>query len=113
MNIKIPVSWLRDYLKTDIAAKSIANYLSLSGHVVEKLIKKEKDTIFEIEITSNRWDTASVYGLAREAHAILSWQDKKTQLVEPAGINLRLEPDTSAALKLDVVVKDKSLCPRL
>src|SRR4030042_2897363 len=104
MNIKIPVSWLRDYLKTDIAAKSIANYLSLSGHVVEKLIKKEKDTIFEIEITSNRWDTASVYGLAREAHAILNWQDKKTQLIKPAGINLSLEPDILTTLNLDVAV---------
>src|SRR3989344_8766729 len=112
MNIKIPVSWLREYLKTDLAAKTLANYLSLSGPSVEKIEKRGSDYLFDIEITSNRFDVASVFGLAREAHAILSSQNLESTLVTPKGISLNLEPDTARRLSLDVLVKKDSLCPR-
>src|SRR3989338_11669610 len=112
MNIKIPVSWLREYLKTDLAAKTLANYLSLSGPSVEKIEKKGSDYIFDIEITSNRFDTASVFGLAREAHAILSSQNLKSTLTSPKGLNLHLEPDVAKHLALDVLIKKDTLCPR-
>src|SRR3989344_4766500 len=112
MNIRVPVSWLREYLKTDVAAKTLANYLSLSGPSVEKVEKKGSDYIFDIEITSNRFDAASVYGLAREAHAILSSQNLKSALAAPKGINLHLEPDTARHLALDVLIKKDTLCPR-
>lgn len=112
MNIRVPVSWLREYLKTDLAAKTLANYLSLLGPSVEKVEKKGSDYVFDIEITSNRFDVASVFGLAREAHAILSSQNLRPTLVTPKGINLSLEPDVAKHLALDVLIKKDSLCPR-
>ncbi|KKR65976.1 MAG: Phenylalanine-tRNA ligase beta subunit [Candidatus Curtissbacteria bacterium GW2011_GWA1_40_47] len=66
MNIRIPASWLREYLKTDIALKTIANHLSLAGPAVEKIQKVENDYLLDIEVTSNRIDAFSVFGLARE-----------------------------------------------
>ncbi|KKR58468.1 MAG: hypothetical protein UT95_C0005G0036 [Candidatus Curtissbacteria bacterium GW2011_GWB1_40_28] len=42
MNIRIPASWLREYLKTDIALKTIANHLSLAGPAVRKNPKSRK-----------------------------------------------------------------------
>ena len=112
MNIKIPVSWLREYLKTDVAAKTLANYLTLCGPSVERVEKKGSDYIFDVEITSNRFDAASVFGLAREAHAILSSQNIKSTLTSPKGINLNLEPDVAKHLALDVLIKKDTLCPR-
>lgn len=112
MNIKIPVSWIRDYLKTDVAAKTLANVLSASGPSVEKIEKVKEDYVFEIEVTSNRFDAASVFGLAREANAILSNLGEKSNLALPKGINLVLEPDTANILNLDVVIKNPKLCPR-
>ena len=112
MNIKIPVSWIRDYLKTDIAAKTLANALSSSGPSVEKIEKVKEDYVFEIEVTSNRTDSASVFGLAREANVILSNLGEKSHLVNPKGIDLVLEPDTADLLNLDVIIKDPKLCPR-
>ena len=112
MNIKIQVSWLREYLKTDVAAKTLANYLSLSGPSVEKIEKKGSDYIFDIEITSNRFDAASVFGLAREAYAILSSQNQKVTLSSPFGSGLNLLPERKNPLPLDVVITSSSLCPR-
>ncbi|MDP2632507.1 MAG: phenylalanine--tRNA ligase subunit beta [Candidatus Curtissbacteria bacterium] len=112
MNIQIPVSWLRDYLKTDVAAKTVANYLTASGPSVERIEKHGEDFIFDVEITTNRPDAFSVYGLAREANAILATNGQKSQLVPPKGLNTKLDPDKSHSLPLDVQVKDKSLCQR-
>src|SRR3989338_635283 len=112
MNFKVPVSWLRDYLKTDVAAKTLANVLSASGPSVEKIEKVKEDYVFDVEITSNRIDSASVFGVAREANAILSNLGEKSYLVDPKGIDVMLEPDTANILSLEVAIKDPKLCPR-
>ena len=112
MNFKVPVSWLRDYLKTDVAAKTLANVLSASGPSVERIEKIKEDYVFDIEVTSNRTDSVSVFGLAREANAILSNLGEKSNHILPKGINLVLEPDTVNILNLDVTIKDLKLCPR-
>ena len=112
MNIRIPISWLRDYLKTDLSAKTLANFLSVHGPSVEKLEKRARDIIFDVEITANRFDTASIIGIAREAFAILAAQNQKSTLISPKGSNLNLQPERSNPLPLDVVIKDQSLSPR-
>lgn len=71
MDIKIPDSWLRDYLTTKAKPAQIAEYLSLCGPSVEKVEKDGKDFVYDIEVTTNRSDSTSVYGIAREAAAIL------------------------------------------
>ncbi len=112
MNIKIPISWLREYLKTDLAAKTIASYLTASGPSVERIEKRGGEMIFDIEVTTNRPDAFSVFGIAREAHAILTSNSQKSELAEPKGMDLHLDPDTSEKVTLDAQVLDPRLCPR-
>ncbi len=72
MDILIPNSWLKKYLNTKATPKEIANFLTLSGPSIEKVTKTaDGDFIYSVEITTNRVDTASVIGIAREASAIL------------------------------------------
>jgi phenylalanyl-tRNA synthetase beta chain len=71
MNIKIIDSWLREYLVTKATAETIAEKLSLCSVSVEKIEKIDNDLVYEIEVTSNRPDLMSVYGIAREAAAVL------------------------------------------
>ncbi len=77
MDIKILDSWLRDYLDTKASPAEITKDLSLCGPSIERVHKLEKDfiydadAIYDIEVTTNRVDTASVYGIAREASVIL------------------------------------------
>ena len=112
MNIKVPVSWLRDYLKTDLATKTIASYLTASGPSVERITRKGEDFILDVEVTTNRPDTYSVFGLSRETQAILENNNQKSALISPKGLSLNLEPDRTNPLQLDVLIRDKSLCQR-
>ena len=71
MNILIPDGWLREYITTDATPKQIKEYLSLCGPSVERISTGKGETVYDIEITSNRPDMMSVMGIAREAAAIL------------------------------------------
>ncbi len=71
MNILLPDSWLREFLKTKATPAQIKEYLSLCGPSVERLTKIGDDFVYDIEITTNRPDAMSVVGVAREAAAIL------------------------------------------
>ncbi len=71
MNIKILDSWLRDFLQTPAKPEVLAEKLSLTSLSVEKVERRGKDFLYEMEITTNRPDLFSVVGIAREAAAIL------------------------------------------
>lgn len=71
MNILIPDSWLREYVKTNATPLQIQEYLTLCGPSVEHITKAGAESVYNIEITTNRPDAMSVVGIAREAAAIL------------------------------------------
>jgi len=61
--MKVPVSWLRQYVDVPADAAAVAGRLGACGFAVESV---SGETI-DFEITANRPDCLSVYGLAREA----------------------------------------------
>ncbi|MBM4402182.1 MAG: hypothetical protein FJ044_02970, partial [Candidatus Cloacimonetes bacterium] len=71
MNILIPDSWLRDFIKTKATPAEIAEKLSLTSNVEKLQETDDGDTIYEIEVTPNRGDVLSVLGIAREVYASL------------------------------------------
>ncbi len=71
MNILIPDSWLREFLETNATPKQIKEYLSLCGPSVERIHNEGNETVYDVEVTSNRPDSMSILGVAREAAAIL------------------------------------------
>lgn len=80
MNIQILHSWLIEHLETNAKPKEIAELSSLCGPSFEKTIKHKNDYIYDIEVTSNRVDMMSVYGIAREVATILNRFKKPTKL---------------------------------
>ena len=71
MDIKLPDSTLRKYLDTKASAEKIAEVLTLCGPSVDRLHLIEDDYVYDIEVITNRVDTAGAFGVAREAAAIL------------------------------------------
>lgn len=109
MNVLIPYSWIKDYIKTNAEAKDAARILSLHSFSVEKINKVNGDEVLEVEVTPNRGDALSVIGIARELNVILprngfkcEWIGKRSKAFYP----------TSAEDHLEVVIKDKTLVPR-
>ena len=111
MNIKITHSWLLDYLDTDASPEEIQKYLSLCGPSVERIEEVNGEIVYDIEITSNRIDTASVLGIAREAAAILPMFGKRAVLKKRASFELKAG---SEKLKASISITDPSaVCRRV
>lgn len=110
MNILVPHSWLKEFLETSAKPEEIAKYLSLCSQSVEKITKTDNDYIYEIEITTNRSDCLSIYGIARELAVILPRFGIKTKLKK---IKLGQIPENPVKnLPLKVKITKSSLCPR-
>jgi len=115
MNIKITYNWLLDYLDTDATPDELQKYLSLCGPSIERVEKVGDDYVFNIEITSNRIDTASVIGIAQESQAILPMFGKKAKIKENPLENQQFSQITDRLTKeheLKIKIIDPSLCPR-
>ena len=108
MNIRILDSWLREYLKTEAKPKEIATLLSLSGPSVERLEPFSKDYAYDIEITTNRIDSASVIGIAREAAVILKQHGFKAKF-KPLKIAKQVVPNK---IRAKLTVEDFSKLSR-
>lgn len=109
MNILVPYSWIKEFLKTEATPGEISRYLSLCSQSVEKTTKVGNDYIYEIEITTNRPDCLSVLGIARELAAILPRFGIKATLKK---LDFPPIPKPVKDLPLQVEITKNTLCPR-
>lgn len=109
MDIFIPDKWLREHLKTKASKEDIAKYLSLSGPSVERIKKEPSDYVYAIEVTTNRVDSVGVYGLAREASAILPRFKVSAKLLP---LETKSKQPLSKSVSYLRTHVDSSLCPR-
>ena len=113
MDIKIPDSTLRKYLDTQATPEKIAEALTLCGPSVDRLHRLADDYVYDIEAITNRVDTASAFGVAREAAAILPLFGIKAKLINsPYNIKPNALPERKGGkLPLEVIIKDENLIP--
>ncbi|HQZ83173.1 MAG TPA: phenylalanine--tRNA ligase subunit beta [Pyrinomonadaceae bacterium] len=67
--MNISYNWLKDLIDLDLTAEETAAALTRVGLAVEGLERHGSDTIFDVDITSNRPDCLSHLGVARELAA--------------------------------------------
>lgn len=115
MNILIPHHWLLTHLDTDATPPDIQEKLSLSGPSVERVYEREGDSVYDIEVTTNRVDSMSVRGIAREAAVILEQFGIRAGLKEPDYHQISLEPDLpeSEQLPLPAIRNNPAVCGRI
>jgi phenylalanyl-tRNA synthetase beta chain len=68
--VKILTSWLREFVDLKADDQTLARDLTMAGIAVEGMEKAGSETVFTMEITTNRPDAMNHYGVAREAAAI-------------------------------------------
>ena len=108
MDILLPDNWLRVYLKTAASPKKITEALSLCGPSVDWAKETKFGTVYAIEVTTNRVDSVGVYGIAREASAILPRFGIKASLIPLSDTKISFSKKVNY---LDVQV-DFNLCQR-
>ena len=101
--MKVTYNWLKDFVDIRLSPDELAEKLTLAGLEVVSLNKAAGDFIFEIEITSNRPDWLSIYGVAREVAAITGKKLKKFP-------SFRMPP-SGGKVSLKIQIKDKKDCP--
>lgn len=103
--MKISTNWLKDFVELAPPVARIADRLTMAGLEVKKVeaVTAPQDTLFEIEITSNRPDWLSHLGVAREIAAVENLAMKIPPLDAEAG---RKPPHN-----WDITIKDKDGCP--
>jgi len=103
--MKILLSWLSDYIDTELSAEQIAEILSDLGLPCEGIRYIGDDAVLDIEVTSNRGDCLSYIGIAREL-ATATGKELKTPTVELD------ELDKDVTEFADVEITEPDLCCR-
>jgi phenylalanyl-tRNA synthetase beta chain len=101
--MKISPSWLRDFIDLPVDDRRLADDLTLAGVAVEGVSGEGENTVFEMEITTNRPDAMNHYGVAREASALY---DLPLRPIEPKLPALHGKSDVT------VEIQTPDLCPR-
>lgn len=105
--MRVPVSWLKEYVKIVRPVTELADLLTMGGLGVEEIRGEGDDAVLVLEVTSNRGDCLSVIGVAREVAALTgeSLKHPSWEVEEDAGIP-RIQDATC------VQIADPDLCPR-
>jgi phenylalanyl-tRNA synthetase beta chain len=103
--MKISYNWLKEYVEINRSPREIAERLTMVGLAVESIEEKGNDHILEFDLTSNRPDALSHFGVAREVAAICGTQARlpMPKLVEG-------KEQVSDATSVEILNPD--LCPR-
>jgi len=110
MNILIPHKWLLEQLETELIPTKIQEYVSLCGPSIERIYERGNDKVYDIEITTNRVDSMSVRGVAREAAVILGQFDIPAKLAKQ---NLTLKNlKENNLLPLPKIIDPHKFCKR-
>jgi len=111
MNINLTDKALRYFLDTPSTPEELAHDISLCGPTFDKVSKIDGDYLYEIEVITNRIDTASAQGIARDSAAILNQMGIKSKLLhDPYLEKINLYPNLSKTFHFEIL--DNSLVPR-
>lgn len=103
--MKISYNWLKEYLDLSSSPQDLADKLTMVGLTAETITAKDDDFIIDFDITSNRPDALSHYGMAREAGVIVS-----AKATLPAGKTPESTVSTSSITSVEIL--NPELCPR-
>ena len=82
---------------------------AVSGTPCSELFELEQDQVFNIDLTPNRADAMSHYGVARDLKAGLNRQEINVKLLTPSVSNFSVD---TRSRKIEVSVEDSKMAPR-
>src|ERR1035441_3948874 len=115
--MKLSPQWIRDFVDLAVDDRRLAEDLTNVGISVEGISGMGVDTVFEMEIGTNRPDAMNHYGVAREAAAIYELPLKQLSAVSDKSPLLAKDarngaPTASHDEPFVIAVEEPALCPR-
>jgi phenylalanyl-tRNA synthetase beta chain len=120
--MKLSAQWIRDFVDLAVDDRRLAEDLTNVGISVEGISGSGVDTVFEMEIGTNRPDAMNHYGVAREAAAIYDLPLKPivpnlssaAKAGNPGHANAALKgrSSTENETAFPITVEEPELCPR-
>ena len=111
--MRILVSWLRDFVAVDASIHDLAGVLTMRGFEVSAIEPApatvhgdDDDAVLDLEITTNRPDCLSVFGIAREVSTVYNTELRAPRIATPDQTSIGDVPDVS------VMIDDPDVCPR-
>src|SRR5246127_366468 len=101
--MKLVPTWIRDFVDLKVDNPTLAHDLTSIGIAVEGISGAADDTVFEMEIGTNRPDAMNHYGVAREAAAFYSLP------LKPFAPSL---PPSKGKAGFEITIDDGRYCPR-
>src|SRR5580700_11337831 len=105
--MKISPQWVREFVELTVDDGRLAEALTGVGIAVEGISGSGADTVFEMEIGTNRPDAMNHYGVAREAAAIYD-----LPLKQLSAVSRQPSVKPSSHGPFPITVEEPQLCPR-
>ncbi|WP_185876808.1 phenylalanine--tRNA ligase subunit beta [Blattabacterium cuenoti] len=117
--MKISYNWLKEYISIDINAEKISNILTEIGLPVKNTKKissgkeeNKEDYILDVEITPNRTDAMSHYGIARDLYTVLKFRGNMVRLSKPLRYKTTINEDKKINNNIKILIKENQKCIR-
>src|SRR5579863_10133928 len=118
--MKLSPHWIRDFVDLTVDDRRLAEDLTNVGISVEGISGAGADTVFEMEIGTNRPDAMNHYGVAREAAAVygvplkplLGSAAKAAANSSAADAALKGRSSAASDAPFPITVEEPQLCPR-
>ena len=107
--MKLSAQWIRDFVDLSVDNRRLAEDLTSAGVAVEGISGDGENTVFEMEIGTNRPDAMNHYGVAREAAAIYNTPLKS---INPKLNQPGADARPPSAAPFPVEIEDKEGCAR-
>jgi len=101
--MKLSPQWIREFVDLPVDDHRLAEDLTAIGIAAEGISGSGANTVFEMEIGTNRPDAMNHYGVAREAAAVYNLALKP---IEPS------LPAAKGEAAFPIIIEEPELCPR-
>jgi len=103
--MKISLNWLREFVDVSADLRSLKRDLTMLGLNVESTAQEGDDWVLDLEVTTNRPDWLSHYGVAREVAAFYRLPLKRPEIQVK-------ESKAPATGEISIEIADPALCAR-
>ncbi len=103
--MKVSYNWLKEFVEIPAAPRQVKTDLTMAGLNVESVTAVGNDWVLDVEVTTNRPDCLSHYGVAREVATIYRKTLKRLEVFVK-------ESGARSADEISIQIADPDLCAR-